>query len=163
MKKSEIQKEAEKLMKNKGVDIVHATSDGQLFFEQNAAELHRDSNAKGEKLTVFTFGEAETAAEDETDATAVKPKKAAKKKVKTPKADTGATETPLQISAREAREDKAKIATIEDVAELNKLEAAENEREKPRTSIIKAIGARNAALQADGGEKTDEQRKADDK
>lgn len=34
MKKSEIQKEAEKLMKNKGVDIVHATSDGQLFLSK---------------------------------------------------------------------------------------------------------------------------------
>lgn len=46
-------------MKAKGVDVVHATSDGQLFFEKNSAELHKSTNAKGAKLTVFTFGEAE--------------------------------------------------------------------------------------------------------
>jgi hypothetical protein len=140
MKKSKIKEAAEKLMKDKGVDTVHATSDGQLFFEKNAAELHRDTNAKGDKLTVFTFGAADAAEAPEGSEASGKKDEA----------------KPLN-----AKDTIAKIATIEDVKELDALQAAEVAGQNRKT-VIDAIGARNAALQPDGGQKNDEQRKNDE-
>jgi hypothetical protein len=132
MKKSELKEKAEKLMKLRGVDVVYATSDGQLFFEANAAELHKNTNAKKAKLEVFPFG---TEQEDQTS-----------------------TESGLN-----AKETIAKVKTMEDVTELLALQIAEEATEKPRSSVLKAIGKRNAELAPDGGEKNDNKRKDDDK
>src|SRR5690554_6345009 len=137
MKKSEIKKEAEKLKKEKGLDVVHATSDGQLFLEVNAANLHANSNAKvnakGTKLKVYTFeDEVETETEDENPS------------------------NPMN-----AKDTIAKIATIESLEELKALEAAEVEGQSRKT-VLEAIAARNAELQPDGGEQIDEERKNED-
>lgn len=133
MKKSEIKKEAEKLMKNRNVDVVFATSDGQLFLEKNSADLHQETNAKGEKLTIFKFG-----AEDAPEAEA-----------KAPANDMNAKDT------------IALVATVDDPAQLDLIQK-EEEAGKNRKSVLDAIGSRNAALVKDGGDKNDDERKNDD-
>jgi len=56
MKKADIKKLAiAVLVQNPEVAKAYATSDGQIFLTENAANLHKNTNAKGKELEVFEF------------------------------------------------------------------------------------------------------------
>lgn len=145
MKKAEIQKRANAVLKeNPDVDEVFATSDGQIFLTENAANLHKNFNAKKKKLSVASY---EVSGKPTSNL----------KKVE----DTGSEESPMQKGKREAKELKEKVATATQ-EELDVIEKAEVEG-KNRKSIIKAIGERKAVLTPTGAEKIDTNKQNDDK
>lgn len=121
---------------NPSVDTVYATSDGQLFFGKNSAELHRDTNAAGDKLTVFVFGAAAAFDMEAEIVPALAPNQHNVNEVSIPEFEGLSTEALI-----------GEIAKVEDLSVLTVLQAMEDNGEK-RASILAAIGQRNAQLVA---------------
>lgn len=55
--REELAEKAHRTMAEQGLTEIYATEDGQLFYEQNRAELHAN-NDKDNVMKVFTFVES---------------------------------------------------------------------------------------------------------
>lgn len=105
-----------------GVQEVFVTSDGQPFYEENRAYLHK--NSLGDKVTVYTVKADEV---DITDSTNSK---------------NGLLESSVT-------EIKKSVKEISDINFLQESIQVENAKSKPRTSVVKVLEARIAELSKD--------------
>lgn len=118
--------------KNKDLQEIFATTDGQFFFQENRANLHknnlRDAKTGKSKISVVKITRTEALASDTTSGD-----------------DDSADGSLLDQSVKNI---KAGVKEITDVDVLQDYIEEEDAKEKPRTSAIEAIQERITELTA---------------